>query len=567
MRHFLYAQFILLFFAGAHAEESSSSTSPAGSDPAVLGEFRQLGVSYCVGVQLIAVPNTDKFLFMERPTTPHPDGKHANAGLMDAVTGTFTNVACKFSMENCGHTYLENGTVAVLAGHKPQSSYPEGRRALQILNVEALTLDSVGQLQFGHWLATATRLPNGMVTIMSDSPSPVGPTRKDAVQNPFYELWDPNNPASTTVVQLDSTFSANTKYFYYPFVFVLPSGDIFTFSNTYGQIIAPLTGKKVVVLPTWKNIPEAKGMNTAYPFSGSAVLLPLRPEDNYQLAEIVIFGGQWSKGWVNTTAVDLSMRLKIKVLENGSYDIGEWQMERMPLPRVSGSAVLLPNGQVLLINGAKRGMLGDAVSGGGAMLNEPNFWPVLYDPMAPEGSRYSTLGRSQIARLLHSTAGLTLNGTVILAGGDRSSRFWSPDTYSPSPSGFPEFRVELFVPPFLYDTDHRPIIVSYPVVIGYEDIITIVYTMPDANATVTSVVLMAPPSDTHGFNMHQRMLVLQIIAEDKDTNHEASVPGSRTVTVRGPLNVNVAPQGPYMLFLVYEKTYGPGKWLSVRDFS
>lgn len=49
------------------------------------------------------------------------------------------------------------------------------------------------------------------------------------------------------------------------------------------------------------------------------------------------------------------MRLKIKILNNGSYDIGNWTMERMPSPRVSGTSVLLPNGLILLINGAKVG--------------------------------------------------------------------------------------------------------------------------------------------------------------------------------------------------------------------
>ncbi|EFJ45763.1 hypothetical protein VOLCADRAFT_105842 [Volvox carteri f. nagariensis] len=66
-----------------------------------------------------------------------------------------------------------------------------------------------------------------------------------------------------------------------------------------------------------------------------------------------IFGGQWSSGWVNTTAANQSVRLKINILEDNTYEIGEWKRAVMPLPRVSGSAVLLPNGQVLLINGAK----------------------------------------------------------------------------------------------------------------------------------------------------------------------------------------------------------------------
>ncbi len=47
------------------------------------------------------------------------------------------------------------------------------------------------------------------------------------------------------------------------------------------------------------------------------------------------------------------MRLKISITNNGSYDVGEWQKEVMPSPRVTGTSVLLPNGKVLLINGAK----------------------------------------------------------------------------------------------------------------------------------------------------------------------------------------------------------------------
>eukprot|EP00198_Chlamydomonas_reinhardtii_P008499 XP_001697836.1 predicted protein [Chlamydomonas reinhardtii] len=82
---------------------------------------------------------------------------------------------------------------------------------------------------------------------MSDSPSPVGPARKDGIkvggtavqqrctggcsglsqalgtypnaqnvslilQNPFYELWDPTNPATTKAFQLDNNFLSNTKW-------------------------------------------------------------------------------------------------------------------------------------------------------------------------------------------------------------------------------------------------------------------------------------------------------------------------------------------------------------------
>ncbi|KAG2485822.1 hypothetical protein HYH03_015532 [Edaphochlamys debaryana] len=537
--------------------------SAQDEDPAVGGKFTFIGNSTVVGVQLVVVPGTTQFFFMERPSGNHPGGGDANAALFDSVTGKSWSVQCRLSLENCGHSYLENGTIAVLAGHKPQSSYVEGRRGVQLLDLEARALREVGSLQFGHWLATVTRLPSGRIAVMSDSPSPVGPIpRKDLIKNPFYEVWDPENPVSTDLHQLEGQFLSRTKYFYYPFNFILPTGDMFVWSNNYGQIIRPETGEKVMVLPSWLRT-GGKGIFTAYPFSGSAVMLPLRPGNGYKVAEIVVFGGQWSYGWINTTAVAKAMRLKIQINDDGSYDVGQWAVEDMPSPRVSGSAVLLPNGQVLLINGAQRGLLGDAAAGGVAMLNEPNFRPVLYDPEAAPGLRFTTLARSQIARLLHSTAGLTLDGGVLVAGGDRSKAYTCSEPHSPSPWGFPEFRVEVFSPPFVFDTPHRPVITSTsdPFRYGETDIIT--FTLEDPTANVTSVVLVAPSSDTHGFNMHQRVVELEILAYDTDNNHRAASQGQHTVTVRAPPSAAVAPAGPYMLYLVAGTTYGPGVWVKV----
>ena len=54
---------------------------------------------------------------------------------------------------------------------------------------------------------------------------------------------------------------------------------MFVWSNIYGEIIKPLTGATVAVLPNWLSL--ARNMYTAYPFSGSAVMLGLTPENKY----------------------------------------------------------------------------------------------------------------------------------------------------------------------------------------------------------------------------------------------------------------------------------------------
>eukprot|EP00198_Chlamydomonas_reinhardtii_P008569 XP_001697906.1 predicted protein [Chlamydomonas reinhardtii] len=94
------------------------------------------------------------------------------------------------------------------------------------------------------------------------------------------------------------------------------------------------------------------------------------------------------------------------------------------------------------------------------------------------------------------------------------------------------------------------------------DVTSIAYLIPNTTARVTSVVLIAPSSDTHTFNMHQRIVELEILDSDNDNNH-VGVDGDRSVTVRGPPNANVAPPGPYMIFLLSGRTWGPAQWINV----
>ena len=55
-------------------------------------------------------------------------------------------------------------------------------------------------------------------------PTPT-PLPSSALQNPFYEVWDPAHATKPTLVfQLSAAFTKNTKYFYYPVNFVLPTG-------------------------------------------------------------------------------------------------------------------------------------------------------------------------------------------------------------------------------------------------------------------------------------------------------------------------------------------------------
>ena len=75
-----------------------------------------------------------------------------------------------------------------------------------------------------------------------------------------------------------------------------------------------------------------------------------------------------------------------------------WQVEKMPGSRVLGEAILLPDGKLLILNGAASGAAGfgtfknTPAGQSSSNADNPQLQPWLYSPNAPSGSRFSTAG-------------------------------------------------------------------------------------------------------------------------------------------------------------------------------
>lgn len=54
--------------------------------------------------------------------------------------------------------------------------------------------------------------------------------------------------------------------------------------------------------------------------------------------------------------------------------------DAMLSPRVMPDCTLLPNGHIVVVNGARRGVAGDSAGAGKARSNDPNMWPEIYNP-------------------------------------------------------------------------------------------------------------------------------------------------------------------------------------------
>ncbi len=170
-----------------------------------------------------------------------------------------------------------------------------------------------------------------------------------------------------TNVSLPASYVRVAKDIYYPFNYVLPSGDLFTFCDTVGLVMNPYSGAVRAYAPP---IPSsAGGVRTQYPYTATSVMLPLSSSSNYTV-EVMIFGGQFTSALVSTTAADVSLRIAVQQVGAGTvgaagtaggtngtggtvYKFGSWVVEKMPYGRVMPDAVLLPNGRVIILNGAK----------------------------------------------------------------------------------------------------------------------------------------------------------------------------------------------------------------------
>ncbi|MBA0801484.1 hypothetical protein Gohar_011849, partial [Gossypium harknessii] len=128
-----------------------------------------------------------------------------------------------------------------------------------------------------------------------------------------------------------------------------------------------------------------------YPSTGSAVLLPLKNLKVSAIeAEVLVCGGALKGSYLQSlkgtflAALDTCARIKI------TDSNPEWVMGTMPLARVMGDMILLPNGNLLLINGA--------------------------GPKTAGWERFEVQNPTTIPRMYHSTAVLLRDGRVLVSG-------------------------------------------------------------------------------------------------------------------------------------------------------
>jgi len=166
------------------------------------------------------------------------------------------------------------------------------------------------------------------------------------------------------------------------------------------------------------------------------------------------------------------------------------------------------------------------VSGYDATYANPMIRNAHYLDLRPPASFATGTAASGETRGYHNVALLLPDGRVLIAGG-RSRGETGPEDEKPS------FRYLL--PPYLSLGGSRPVITAAPATIGYGSSFTVEF----SGGPVSELVLMGLGSMTHAFDMNQRYVQLATPSQ-----------GATAVQVAGPANIQTAPPGHYMLFVL-----------------
>ncbi|PON67491.1 1,4-alpha-glucan-branching enzyme [Parasponia andersonii] len=397
-----------------------------------------------------------------------------------------------------------------------------------------------------RWYATNQVLPDGRAIVVGGR------------QSFSYEFLPKNsrNDVSFYMRFLWETMDPYDENNLYPFLHLLPDGNLFIFANNRS---ISFDFRRNLVVREFPVIPG--GCKRSYPSTGSSVLLPIvinptpfgsgpvLPE-----AEVMVCGGSPPGAYIksNKERVFLPAARSCGRLRVTDPD-PKWAMEDMPMPRVMPDMLLLPTGDIIIINGAGNGTAGwdDAVN--------PVLSPVLYRTRNPPGRRFVVLTPTTIPRMYHSSA-LLLPGGQILVGGSNPHRTYN---FTARPHRT-ELSLEAYQPHYL-DTQYsnmRPSILTVETgmeIISYGQMFSVTFVLLLYSPSPgISVALITPSFSTHSFAMNQRMLVLEV----GRVEHLSIF--AYKVSAHGPPTSTVAPPGYYMLFVIHAGIPSKGVWVKVQ---
>ena len=360
----------------------------------------------------------------------------------------------------------------------------------------------------GRWYPTQTLLADGRTFVISG----LGDVSPGGVLNDTVEIYGTNGDSATL---LDSPSQRRATELY-PHLFTMPDGDLLMAGpNPDDSARFDLDD----LADPWTDLPPLSDQR----IGGNAVLLPEGPAGSTQVAAI---GGRpyGSPPPTNNEMIDL---------DDASPSWGSFAA--LSVQRSYPNTVLLPDRSMVSVGGDSKVVETDPVTG-------VPIWPPperaveLYDPVTASWQ----VGPKQVeTRAYHSTAVLLPDGRVLSTGDDLNPTLdGTHQTSSPNDTG------EIYSPPYLFKGP-RPVISSAPTAFRWNVPFGV-----GAASDVDDAVLVAPAATTHGNDMNQRLVPLQIVSR-----HAGGF------SLQSPPSADVAPPGWYMLFVLNDGVPSVAKWV------
>ncbi|XP_058096276.1 aldehyde oxidase GLOX-like [Magnolia sinica] len=432
-------------------------------------------------------------------------------------------------------SFSSNGTLIQSGG------YGKGYRRIRYFkpcsNTNCDWRESKAFLSDNRWYASNLLLPDDRVIVVGGRKVftyefiPKTSPREGSFELPFLRQTD------------DRAEGGNNLY---PFLHLSSGGNLFIFANRDSILF---NYKKGRVVKTFPRMPGEGPRN--YPSTGSSVMLPLDHAYGFRKVEIMICGGAVSGAYESA-----KKRIFLKGLSSCGRMVitrktPKWLMEEMPGPRLLNDMVILPTGDILIINGAKHGCAGWNVAA------TPSLKPYLYKPMKRVGKRFSVLKSTHIPRMYHSSAILLPDGRVLVAGSNPQKRYTFSGVEFPT-----ELRLQAFVPYYMgkfFDNKRASNLSilhqSGKMGVRYGEEFSVQFELRRRPSKVVVFHVYAPPFVTHSISMNQRMLKLRckrmVRRED----------GEVIAVLVAPPSPNVAPAGYYLLTVVNEGIPSKASWV------
>ncbi|MGH8582805.1 MAG: galactose oxidase-like domain-containing protein, partial [Gammaproteobacteria bacterium] len=417
--------------------------------------------------------------------------------VFDPEFNTFTAQAYDQDLFCSGHAWMADGRLLV-AGGAPFGAVKSAHIFTSSPTSGTWTAAGVAaDMARERWYPTLLTLSDGRILAVSGlhGAAPI-------------EIYDPGTNKWTAVAGGDHEFPE-----LYPSLHLLPSGEVFYSRAGWASAAGTQTAYLRFTGPnagSWINLGQQQFFDRQ---EGTAVL-QIDTTVSPPSAIITIFGGGVT-GVPTSRNPQSCERIDVTRLS----PVPAWQRvppADMNYPRGNVSGVLLPDGTILAVGGQRNGK----------WSTDPQ--PVLpCEIYHPATNTWSVTAPMAHPRQYHSIAVLLPDGRILTAGG-----------VDPTLGGAPardQRYLEIFTPSYLM-RGPRPTITGAPASVAYGAAIDI--DTPDA-ANIDSVVLMRPCAMTHHTDAGQRYIKLPITGRDPGRIH-----------VTAPLDGNIAPPGPYMLFIL-----------------